>query len=153
MRVRSWIQRFAGNCRRPANQREFREIILAELLSAETNIISKAKSEAFSDEIGALSRGHPLPRKSTLLPCTPVLINRILRSNTRLRHSNDLPPDVKFPIILPKKYQITRLIVQYHHENEGHRMGVNYTINHLREKYLVIHVREELGQKSEQRVP
>ena len=69
---------------------------------------------------------------------------RIVHSNTRLRHSNDHPNDVKFPIILPKRNHVTRLIVKYHHESEGHQMAVNYTMNHLREKYLVIHVREEV---------
>ena len=144
MRVRSWVQRFIRNCRRPANQREFGELTPAELSSAETDMIRGAQNEAFGDEIAALSRSQPLPRKSTMLPCTPILINKILRSNTRLRHADDLPADVKFPIILPKKHYVTRLIVQYYHESEAHRMGVNYTINHLREKYLVIHVREEV---------
>ena len=114
------------------------------LLTAEREIIREAQSEAFIDEIGALIKNQTFPRKSTLLPSTPILINRILRSNTRLRHSDDLSDDVKFPIILPKRNHVTRLIVQYHHESEGHQMGVNYTINHLREKYLVIHVHEEV---------
>ena len=144
VRVRSWIQRFVSNCRKPGNQRVFGELTPAELLTAETEIIREAQSEAFSDEIGALIKNQTLPRKSTLLPSTPILIDRILRSNTRLRHSDDLSDDVKFPIILPKRNHVTRLIVQYHHESEGHQMGVNYTINHLREKYLVIHVREEV---------
>ena len=142
--MRSWVQRFVRNCRSPTDQREFGELTPAELSSTETDIIKEAQNEAFSDEVAALSRSQPLPRKSTLLPCTPILIDRILRSNTRLRHADDLPADVKCPVILPKKHHVTRLIVQYYHESEGHRMGVNLTINHLREKYLVIHVREEV---------
>ena len=104
----------------------------------------EAQSITFSDEITGFRKNQPLLRKSSLLPFTPILIEGILRSNTRLRHSEELSPDVKFPIILPKKSHITRLIVQYHHESEGHQMGVNYTINHLREKYLVIHVRQQV---------
>ena len=34
---------------------------------------------------------------------------------------------------------VTRLIIKYYHELEGHQMGLNYTINHVREKYLVVH--------------
>ena len=109
-------------------------------MTAELAIIREAQNEACSEEIEALAKNKPLPRKSTLLPCTAILVNRILRSNTRLRHSDDLPNDVQFPIILPKRNHVTRLVVKYHHESEGHQMGVNY---HLREKYLVIHVREE----------
>lgn len=33
-----------------------------------------------------------------------------------------------------------RLIVKYYHESKGHQMGVTFTINHLREKCLVLHV-------------
>ncbi|KAL9987286.1 hypothetical protein ACROYT_G001568 [Oculina patagonica] len=144
VRVRSWVQRFVSNCRKPENQRVFGELTPAELLTAEREIIREAQSEAFSEEIGALRKNQTLPRKSPLHSSTPILINRILRSNTRLRHSDDLSDDVKFPIILPKRNHVTRLIVQYHHESEGHQMGVNYTINHLQEKYLVMHVREEV---------
>jgi len=144
VRVRSWVQRFVSNCRRPENKRVLGELTPLELMTAETEIVREAQTEAYSEEIEALAKNKPLPRKSTLLPCTPILINRILRSNTRLRNSDDLPDDVKFPIILPKRNHVTRLVVKYHHESEGHQMGVNYTINHLREKYLVIHVREEV---------
>ena len=82
----------------------------AELLTAEREIIGKAQSEAFSDEIGALRKNQTLPRKSALLPSTPILFNRILRANIRLRHSDDLSDDVKFPIVLPKRNHVTRLI-------------------------------------------
>ena len=44
----------------------------------------------------------------------------------------------KFPIILPKNHIVTKLIMKYHHEREGHEMGVNFTLNHLQEKYFVI---------------
>ena len=68
----------------------------------------------------------------------------ILRANARLRQSDNLAEETKFPIILPKKHPVTRLIVKYHHEIEGHEMGVNYTLNHLRKKYHVIHSRQEV---------
>ena len=144
VRVRSWVQRFVSNCRKPENQRVLGELTPAELLIAEREIIREAQGEAFSEEIGALRKNQNLLQKSPLLPSTPILINRILRSNTRLRHSDDLSDDVKFPIILPKRNHVTRLIAQHHHESEGHQMGVNYTINHLREKFLVIHVHDEV---------
>ena len=39
---------------------------------------------------------------------------------------------------------IIYLVAKYHHESEHHEMGVNFTINHLREKYLVVHARQEV---------
>ena len=79
-----------------------------------------------------------------MAPFNPVLVNGILRSNTRLRHADDLPYDVKCPIILPKRNHVTGLIVKYYHELEGHQMALNDTINHVREKNLVVHVREQV---------
>ena len=70
-----------------------------------------------------------------------MVIDGILRSNTRLRYSNDLPDETKYPIILPKKHPVTELVVKYHHETE---VGLNYTLNDLREKYLVVHGRERV---------
>ena len=107
MRVRSWVQRFVRNCRSPADQREFGELTPAELSRTETNIIREAQNEAFSDEVAALSRSPPLPRKSTLLPCTPILINRILRSNTRLRHADDLPVQQQMAPLPQLRLQMT----------------------------------------------
>ena len=73
---------------------------------------------------------------------TPIWKDGLLRSNTRLRYSEDLSEEVKYPIILPKRHPVTKLIVKHHHESEGHRMGVNFTLNPLRERYHVVHGRE-----------
>ena len=90
---------------------------------------------AYVEEISVLKANKSLLRRISLLPFTPILIDGVLRSNTRLRHSEEFPAGVKFPIILPNKNHVPRLIVKFHHEREDHQMGVNYTINHLREKY------------------
>ena len=91
-----------------------------------------------------LHRGQPVPKTSSLLKLNPMLENGVMRSNTRLRNADAISQDVKFPIILPKKNHVTNLVVKYHHESEHHEMGVNFTINHLREKYLVVHARQEV---------
>ena len=49
---------------------------------------------------------------------------------------------MKYSVILPKKRQVTELIIKYHHEKEGHQMRLNYTLNHLRERYIIVHARE-----------
>ena len=72
-----------------------------------------------------------MPKKSSALAFTPMLVDGLLRSNTRLRNSDELSDEIKFPIILPKNHAVTELIVKYHHEVEEHEMGVNFTINHL----------------------
>ena len=70
------------------------------------------------------------------------MMDNLLTSNTRLRYSDDLPNTVKYPVILPKKHPTTVLIVKYHHKKEGHEMGLNYTLNHICDKYLIVHARE-----------
>ena len=60
VRVRSWVQRFVNNCRRPENQRKLGELTPAELLNAETEIIREAQIEAFSGESEALTKNQSL---------------------------------------------------------------------------------------------
>ena len=50
-----------------------------------------------------------------MAPFNSVLVNGILRSNTRLRHADNLPYGVKCPIIMPKRNHVTGLIVKYYH--------------------------------------
>ena len=142
VRVRSWVSRFIDNYRKSIEQRDTGELTRDELKRTEEKIISEAQNDAFSEEIKALANEKELPRKSSILPFTPMVIDGPLRSNTRLRYSNDLPDETKYPIILPKKQPVTELVVKYHHETEGHELSLNYTLNHLREKYLVVHGRE-----------
>lgn len=89
-----------------------------------------------------MRKGQALPKSTKILALTPIWKGGLLRSKTRLEYSEALSDEVKYPIILPKKHVVTRLIVKYNHESEGCRMGINYTLNHLREKYHVLHGRE-----------
>ena len=141
VRVTAWVRRFTDNCRKPAEQREKGELKPLELQNAEEFIIREVQSKVYSAKIESLTMNKEIQGGSTLAPFNPVLVNDILRSNTRLqvRHADDLTYDEKCPIILPKRNHVTRLIVKYYHELEGHQMGLNYTINHVREKYLVVH--------------
>ena len=93
----------------------------------------------YAAEIEPLRRNKEMLRGSTLAPFNPILVHGILRSNTTVQHVDNLPYDVKCPIILPKRNQVTGLIVKYYHELEDHQMGLNHKINHVREKYLVVH--------------
>ena len=127
VRVTGWINRFLANVRKHQNDRVCGELTPRELRQEEEQIIKTAQQECFPDEIQALKDNKPLSSKSTLLKITPKLSGGLLRSNTRLRYSDDFPDETKFPIILPKNHVVTKLIVKYHHETEGHEMGVNFT--------------------------
>ena len=103
------------------------ELTPDELKRMEQRIIIEAQHDTFTPKIKALDSGKELPKKSSILTFTPMVTNGILWSNTRLQYSNDLPDETKYPIILPKKHPVMELIVKYHHETEGHEMGLNYT--------------------------
>ena len=99
VRVKAWLHRFTANCRRSANQRLQGELTPLELEDAEEAIIRKVQTEKYAAEMDALRRNKPIPRQSTLAPLNPVLVDGILRSNTRLQQADDLPYKVKCPII------------------------------------------------------
>ena len=144
--VTGWINQFLhflANVRKHQNDRVRGELTPRELRQAKEQIIKTTQQQCFPDEIQALKDNKPLP-KSTLLKITPKLYGGLVRSNARLRYSDDLPEETKFPIILQKNHIVTKLIVKYHHEMEGHKMGVNLTLNHLREKYFVVQGRQQV---------
>ena len=123
-----------------------------ELEDVEEAIIRELQTEKYAAEMDALRRNKEIPRQSTLTPLNPVLVNGVLRSNTRLQQADNLPYKVKCPIILPKRNQVTGLIVKYYHESKGHQMGLNYRINHLREKYFVVHAGEQVKRVMRERL-
>ena len=94
VRVTAWVCRFIDNCWKSAEQRENGELKPLELQNAEEFIIREVQSKVYSAEIERLRRNKEILRGSTLAPFNPVLVNGILRSNTRLRHAGDLPYDV-----------------------------------------------------------
>jgi hypothetical protein len=142
VRVSCWVHRFVHNCRRKKKERTRGELTADELRRTEEKIIQEAQSECYPGEIEALKQNKTLPKKSTILTFTPILMDGLLRAHTRLCYSEAVPNSVKYPVILPKKHPVTELIIKYHHEKEGHQMGLNYTLNHLRERYIIVHARE-----------
>ena len=80
--------------RKPVEQREKGELEPLKLQNTEEFIILEVQSKVYSAEIEPLRRNKEVLRGSTLAPFNLVLVNGILRSNTRLRHAGDLPYDV-----------------------------------------------------------
>ena len=57
-----------------------------------------------------------------------------------------LPHDTRYPIILPRKNCVTRIIVKYHHDKGEHVCGTNQTLSAMSVKYWIISGREEIRQ-------
>ena len=55
-----------------------------------------------------------------------------------------LSEDARFPIILPRKNQVTKLIVKHYHERGKHASGTNQTLAALSSRFWIISGREEI---------
>ena len=104
-------------------------------------ILREIQKAAFKEEIAKLQKAeqqgdlnkarNPIKAKGPLSRLDPFLDeNSILRVGGRLRRAN-LPDEVKFPIILPKKDHISKLIIQHFHEKTSHQ-GKGMTLNEIR---------------------
>ena len=92
-----------------------------------------------------MSRGRSLPAHSKLLGLQPKLDDDgLLRSNGRLKDAKFLLHDVRYPVILPRKGWVTKLIIQKFHEKGNHAPGTtcNQTLAALSARYWVISGRE-----------
>ena len=68
----------------------------------------------------------------------------LFRYDGHLKYAEFLPFDVRFPIFLPRKNWITKLIVKRFHENEKHISGTNQTLSSLSAQYWSISGKEEI---------
>ena len=77
-------------------------------------------------------------KSSTLFRLDPFVDNDgLIRVGGRLRRSEELSEDQKYPIVIPKKGHITTLLIQDAHKRTAHS-GRGITLNELRNNYWVI---------------
>jgi len=67
-----------------------------------------------------------------------------MRSDGRLTYAEFLPYDVRYPIILPRKNWVTKVIVKYNHELGNHSAGTNQTLSSLSTRFWIISAREKI---------
>jgi len=145
LRVRAWVHRFVNNCGTPPEERSSGELSSQEISDAETGIIKEAQQEAFQEEYKALVNFKFVPQNSKLLSLNPILDeDGLLRSDGRLRYADYLPFDARYPVILPRKSGVTRLIVKSYHERSNHAVGTNHTLSLLSARFWIIQGREEI---------
>ena len=127
-RVTTWVYRFINNCHVAAECRKDGEVGTEELTEAEHSIIIEARNTGFPGEYMSLLHGKTLPKDSRIISLNPKIDeDGLLCSDGRLIHANALPYDVKYPIILPRKSWVSKLIVKHHHEMGNHTAGTNQT--------------------------
>ena len=142
-RILSWVNRFIQNCQKPNTERTYEELLADELKNAEIQLVRHAQSAEFQEEWKALSRGSSLPANSKLRGLQPKLDeDGLLRSDGRLKHAEFLLHDVRYPVILPRRGWVTKLIVKEFHETGNHASGTNQTLAALSARYWVMSGRE-----------
>ena len=138
-RVLAWIKRFIDNGRKQKENRTSGELLSEELKRAEVQIIHHTQVIEFTDEWKALSCGKTLPSSSKLLGFQPKLDeDGLIRPDGRLKHAEFLPYDMRYPIILPRRNWVTKLIVKEFHERGNHATGTNQTLAALSTRYWLL---------------
>ena len=143
-RVSATVNRFLENCRLPSMLHKKAALGPEEIITSEMQFIRLAQQEEFQDEIQALKSGKGLHGKSKLLPLKPVLDEEgVLRGDGRLKFADCLPWETRYPIILSRNHQITKLIIKDTHEKNQHG-GTNQVLVHLSSRYWIVSAREAI---------
>jgi hypothetical protein len=107
-------------------------------IQAEMLLIKMAQSQSYGDIIEALQSNKPIPKKHSLAKFAPFLDeNGLLRSKSRLEHSDIMPEGTRLPIILPSKHRITFLMVMSAHQLLQHAVGDNMLRGHLAKRFII----------------
>ena len=126
-------------------RRTEKELTSEELREAEMEVIRAAQCEVFGAEYSEIKKGRPVSAKSQRVKLNPIFdADEVIRSQGRLSFAEQLPYDVRSPIILPRGHWVTRLIVKHYHEKANHAAGVNFILSQLSERFWIIVAREEI---------
>ena len=142
-RIQAWVDRFIENCQKLKTDRMTGELSADELNQAEIKLIKETQSSYFPEEYESLKHEKVLSSSSKLLGLQPKLdSDGLMRSDSRLKHAKFLSYDVRYPVILPRKSWVTKLIVKEFHEKGRHATGTNQTLSALSARYWIVSARE-----------
>ncbi|XP_063530781.1 uncharacterized protein LOC134741814 [Cydia strobilella] len=108
---------------------------------AERLLIQHAQAESFGKDIVTIKNGKPLHRTSRLVSLSPVFDEHsLLRVSGRIDAVTDVPIDVKRPVILDGRHQVSKLIVRDYHVKLAH--GNQETIvNEVKQRFWILRLR------------
>ncbi|XP_070519743.1 uncharacterized protein [Cardiocondyla obscurior] len=106
----------------------------------------------FSEEIKLLTEGKSLSRNNALSSLSPIISEiGILRIGGRLRNAS-LSRDQQHPIILPKRSNLTFLIIDHYHKKTLHG-GPQLTLSTIRQRYWLMGGRASVKEHIKNCVP
>ncbi|XP_022168208.1 uncharacterized protein LOC111032244 [Myzus persicae] len=144
LRITALVKRFIFNCKfnskkknQPANERMVGFISVHEIQSSRYFWLSKAQSDNFPDEIAALTANKLVLHRSCLKQLNPFLDKfGLIRVGGRLANA-PIADSKKYPIVLPSKGTITKLIFEYEHRRLLH-VGPQALLAHINNEYWPI---------------
>lgn len=111
LHVLAYVVRFIQNSSKMAKVEG--PLTVDEINDADIMVLRQAQQESYCEELSRARRGEALPSSSKILPISPSLgSDGLLRGNSRLRLADHIAWEARHPIILPRKHQVTKLIVE-----------------------------------------
>jgi hypothetical protein len=108
------------------------------LARAELLLVRMAQAQSYKDIIEALEGNKPLPKKHSLAQFAPFLDeDGVLRSKSRLEHSDIIPQAARLPILLPSRHRITFLMTMSLHRTLKHAVGDSMLRGDLAKRYVI----------------
>ncbi|XP_062702726.1 uncharacterized protein LOC134285619 [Aedes albopictus] len=143
-RTVAYIIRFADNCRRKVMKMPLQNLhITQEELNKAENVIWRLVQHAeFPEEMFQLQKAKEgqkmkLSRASPIYKLSPFVDEcGVARMDTRIAGAIFVPFDTRFPIILPKRHQLTNLVVERYHRHYLHANNET-VINEVRQRFHV----------------
>ncbi|XP_055615136.1 uncharacterized protein LOC129761441 [Toxorhynchites rutilus septentrionalis] len=125
-----------------------------ELLEGQRMLIRLAQWQVFTNEMVLLTRNQQSPaaqqiqleKSSELYKLTPMLDEfGILRMDGRITAAPNVNESVKFPIILPRKYRLTYLLLDDYHRRFRH-CNMETVVNEVRQHFHIPQLRVAVKQ-------
>ncbi|XP_068671229.1 uncharacterized protein [Montipora foliosa] len=105
-------------------------LTVVDVTEAEKKIVKAVQAQSFPVET------DKTVLTGQLAQLKPFEDEGILRVGGRLKHS-ELQYDAKYPMILPGKHQVTRLIVLHYHHLNGH-VGSHQVLAEIRQRFWIV---------------
>nr|CAI5841992.1 unnamed protein product [Callosobruchus analis] len=131
----AYCLRFINSLRTP-NQRQIGNLSVEELKESEKTIFKLIQAQSFSNAVRQLKSNGVIENKQLISLNPFVDKNELLRVSGRLAKA-DLQFDTKFPVILPNKSYVVRLIIKDEHNKLFHA-GPQAVLASLRLRFWII---------------
>ncbi|CAC5355062.1 unnamed protein product [Mytilus coruscus] len=138
LRVTAYVQRFIANCR--SREKRTGNLNIQEIQNATLTLIQEVQQRHFCDvklslQIGEI-KTHNLVKQLKLY----LDKDKLMRCEGRI-HNAPLDESTKFPILLPAKDKLTKLIIMDAHISHLHS-GLSNTVTLLRQTYWIPTIRQ-----------